>query len=68
MGFGPTPSMHPAKNTPTIAQVRKGCWSDPVEESSGFFDRESESLWKIGGASDLIDATIAKSAKSFFRS
>ena len=23
MGFGPTPSMHPAKSTPTIAQVRR---------------------------------------------
>ena len=22
VGFGPTPSMHPAKNTPAIAQVR----------------------------------------------
>ena len=22
VGFGPTPSMHPAKSTPTIAQVR----------------------------------------------
>ena len=35
---------------------------------SGFFDGESESLWKLGGASDLIDATSAKSAKSFFSS
>ena len=23
VGFGPTPSMHPAKSTPTIAQVRR---------------------------------------------
>ena len=41
---------------------RNGC------KPSGFFDGESESLWKLGGASDLIDATSAKLAKSFFRS
>ena len=40
----------------------KGCWSHSVEESSGFFDGESELLWKLGGASDPIDATRAKSA------
>ena len=41
---------------------RNGC------KPSGFFDGESESLWNLGGASDLIDATSAKLAKSFFRS
>ena len=35
-------------------EARKWCWSDLVEESSGFFDGESESLWKLGGVSDLL--------------
>ena len=41
---------------------RNGC------KPSGFFDGGSESLRKLRGANDPIDATSANSVKSFFRS
>ncbi|KAL0007830.1 hypothetical protein SO802_009332 [Lithocarpus litseifolius] len=71
VGFGPTPSMHPAKSTFAIAQVRsqeKDAEVTQLKNQVAFLMEKVNRYENLEERVTIIDATNSKSAKSFFRS